>query len=127
MNITWKGGKVKRVKSTEEVKKLLTSQGPAMVIIYADWCGHCQAAEPELNKLSKLVDGKASVYAIESQDYEGDVSGYPTIKIVKGGTSTDYDGDRSALAMKGALLRLGGKRTRGRRSTRLRRRTRKAH
>lgn len=127
MNITWKDGKVKRVKSTKEVKKILTSEGPAMVIIYADWCGHCQAAEPEINKLSNIVDGKATVYAIESQDYDDNVS-YPTIKIVKGGVSTDYDGDRSASAMKTALLgRLGGKRTRGRRSTRLRRRTRKAH
>lgn len=129
MNITWKGGKVKKLKSTEEAKKLLTSEGPCMVIIYADWCGHCQAAEPEWNKLSKLVDGKADVYAIESADYTaGDVSSYPTMKIVKNGQSKDYEGDRSAENMKDALLgRLGGKRTRGRRSRRLRRRTRKAH
>lgn len=126
-NIQWKDGKVKRVKSTDEVKKLLSSEGPCMVIIYADWCGHCQAAEPEWNKLSKMVDGKADVYAIESEEYEGgDVSSYPTVKIVKAGKATEYTGDRSAENMKDALLKgnsLGGKRTRRRRSRKFRGRT----
>lgn len=126
-NIQWKDSKVKRVHSTDEVKKLLSSKGPCMVIIYADWCGHCQSAEPEWNKLSKMVDGKADVYAIESDEYKGgDVSSYPTVKIVKAGKASDYTGDRSAENMKDALLKgnsLGGKRTRRHRPRWFRRRT----
>ena len=83
----------------------MKSKELTMVLIYADWCGHCQAAAPEIKELARMVDGKATVYAIESADYKGgDVSSYPTIKMVKGGTSTNYDGDRSAEKMKDALL-----------------------
>jgi len=131
-NIEWKNSKVKRLRSTEEVKKLLKLKGPSMVIIYADWCGHCQSAEPEWTSLADKVDGKAAVYAIESEDYKGgDVSGYPTIKLVKGGKAVDYSGDRSAESMKDALLGkgdlLGGKRSRRRGTRRFRNRARKTH
>ena len=130
-NIEWKDGIVKQIHDTKEVKKLLSSQGPSMVIIYADWCTHCQRSEPEWNKLSKLVDGKATIYAIESNDYKGDdISGYPTIKIVKNGKSVSYNGDRSAESMKDALLSSslsGGKRSRRNRTGRLRNRRRKTH
>lgn len=131
-NIKWDGSKVKRVHSTEEVTKLLKSSGPSMVIIYADWCSHCQSAEPEWKSLADKVDGKATVYAIESEDYKGgDVNGYPTMKIVKNGKAADYSGDRSADSMKDALLSkgnlLGGKRSRRRGTRRFRNRARKTH
>lgn len=130
--IQWKNSKVKRVHSTDEIKKLMGSKGPAMVVIYADWCGHCQAAEPELTKLADKVDGKATVYAIESEEYEGDdVSGYPTIKIVKQGKARDYSGGRDATEMATALLDkrplLGGKRPRRSGTRRLRGGRRKTH
>lgn len=130
--IKWKNSKVKRVRSTKEAKKLLESEGPAMVIIYADWCGHCQAAEPEWTALANSVDGKATVYAIESAEYEGDdVNGYPTIKIVKNGSSQNYEGGRTSAEMENALLGkgnlLGGKRSRRLRTRRLGGRRRKTH
>jgi thiol-disulfide isomerase/thioredoxin len=131
-NIKWKNSKVKRVHTTEEAKKLMSQEGPLMLVIYADWCGHCQTAEPEWTKLADSVDGKATVYAIESDDYkDDDVSGYPTIKIIKGGKTSLYEGDRSAESMKDALLKgnglLGGKRSRRRGTRRLRNRARKTH
>lgn len=120
-NIEWKGSKVKRVRSMDEVKKLLKSDGPLMLVIYADWCGHCQAAEPEWTKLANSAD----VYAIESEEYTGDdVSGYPTMKIVKKGSARLYEGGRTAEEMKSALLSTGGRR---RRTGRLRGRRRKTH
>ena len=128
-NIEWKGGKVKRVHTTEEVTDLLKSEGPAMIIVYADWCGHCQDAEPAWKELSNKVDGKATVYAIESSEYTGEVNGYPTIKIVKGGKTADYSGERTASDMEKALLGkgFGGKRTRRGGTRRLRNRRRKTH
>ncbi len=127
--IKWKNSKVKRVHSTDEVKKLLESDGPIMVIIYADWCGHCQSAEPEWTKLADMVDKKATIYAIESEEYKGgDVSGYPTMKIVKKGSASDYTGGRAAEEMKTALLGTsGGKRSRRGRTRRLGGRRRKTH
>ena len=130
--IEWSDSKVKLIHSTSEAKKLMKSSKPTMVLIYADWCGHCQAAAPEIKELARMVDGKATVYAIESAEYKGDdVNGFPTIKIVKNGSSINYDGDRSAEKMKEALLgesnTLGGKRSRRGRSRRLRNRARKTH
>jgi thiol-disulfide isomerase/thioredoxin len=121
---------VKRVHKTEEVTQLLKSKGPCMVVIYADWCGHCQDAAPAWKKLSNSVDGKATVYAIESAEYSGEVNGYPTVKIVKDGHSADYGGERTVPDMEKALLGkglLGGKRTRRRGTRRLRNGRRKTH
>ena len=119
------GSKVVRLKDTKEVKSLLTSQEPIMVIVYAKWCGHCQQMFKPWNKLSKEVDGKSKIYVIESADYTGkDIDGYPDVRIVKNGEAKQYNGDRDVHAMKRALLgSLGGKR---RRTGRLGRRIRKA-
>ena len=118
----WKGSNVIQLKKTEDVTKQLASKGPCMVVIYAAWCSHCYSLKDPLRELSKT----AKVYVIESEDYHGsDARGYPTIKLVKNGEPTDYEGERTPEAMKKALMS-GGKRT-GRRSRRFRRRTRKAH
>lgn len=127
-NITW-GSKVKRVHSTDEIERLLKEGGPHMVVIYADWCGHCQEAEPIISELAEKVDGKSSVYVIDESEYTGNAAkGYPTIKIVKNGEAKDYEGDRKADAMAKALLgSLGGKRSRRSGTRRLRNRRRKTH
>ena len=130
-NIKWNNSKVKRVKKTSEFEALLTSDGPNMMVIYADWCVHCQSAEPILTELANTVDGKATIYAIESQDYDGELAeGYPTMLIVKKGKLSKYDGDRKVDAMESALLKgdlSGGKRSRRRGTRRLRKRARKTH
>lgn len=130
--IEWSDSKVSLIRSTDKAKNLMKSKGPLMVLVYADWCGHCQAAAPEIKELAKKVDGKATIYAIESADYkDSDVKSFPTIKIVKDGLASNYDGDRSAEKMSEALLgkgnTLGGKRSRRGRSRRLRNRARKTH
>lgn len=119
-----KKSKVKVLDTTDEAKKMMSSKGPCMVIIYADWCGHCQRQAPDWIELAKSAD----VYAIESEKYSGDdVSGYPTIKIVKDGKASDYTGERTVKDMKSALLGKGnlsgGKRTRRRLPRWFRRRT----
>jgi thiol-disulfide isomerase/thioredoxin len=129
-SIKWKDSKVKRLRSTEQIDRLLKEGGPHMVVIYADWCPHCRDAEPVLTDLASKVDGKATVYAIDESDYTGDAAhGYPTIKIVKGGVATDYGGERDSSAMQKALLggSLGGKRSRRGRTRRFINRRRKTH
>jgi len=108
------GSKVVRLKDTKEVKRLLTSQEPIMIVVYAKWCGHCQQMFKQWNKLSKQVDGKSKVYVIESDDYtDKDIDGYPDVRIVKIGSAKSYTGGRDVQSMKNALLgSLGGKRRR---------------
>lgn len=122
------GTKLIRSKDTKEVKRLLTSSGPLMVVVYAKWCGHCQGMFETWKELASKVDGKAKVYVIEADDYtDKDISGYPSMRIVKNGKSRDYEGGRSTEELSNALLgnALGGKRSRRRRTSKFIRRVRK--
>ncbi len=122
------GTKLVRSKDTKEVRKLLTSSGPLMVVVYAKWCGHCQGMFETWKELASKVEGKAKVYVIEADDYKDkDISGYPSMRIVKDGKAKDYEGGRSTEELSSALLgnTLGGKRSRRRRTGRLVRRVRK--
>lgn len=122
------GTKLIRPKNTKEVRKLLTSSGPLMVVVYAKWCGHCQSMFDTWKELASKVDGKAKVYVIEAANYtDKDISGYPSMRIVKNGKAKDYEGGRSTEDLSSALLgnTLGGKRSRRRRTDRLIRGVRK--
>jgi len=102
-----------RVKDTEEARKLLTSAGPLLLVVYAKWCGHCQSMFETWRKLSNKVNPKAKVYVIEASNYtDKDIQGYPDMRIVKKGTSKKYEGGRTIKDLENALLyrSLGGKR-----------------
>ena len=120
------GSKLKRLRHTKEVRKLLTSAGPIMVVVYAKWCGHCQSMFETWREASNKLDGKAEIYVIEADDYtDKDVKSYPNMRIIKNGSAKDYDGSRDVEGIKKALLSSGGKRSRGRRTSRLGRGVRK--
>ena len=98
------------------------------MVVYARWCGHCKRMYETWRELSKKVKGKANVYVIESDDYKDtDISGYPSMRIVKNGKVTNYDGGRSTEELTSSLLGtpLGGKRSRRNRTRLLIRRVRK--
>ena len=121
------GSELVRLKDTKEAKRLLSSQGPLMMVVYAKWCGHCQSMFETWRELSNKVKGKAKIYVIEAAQYtDKDIDGYPNMRIVKKGKSKKYEGGRSTEELSSALLTpLGGKRTRRNRSRLLVRRVRK--
>ena len=69
---------------------------------YAPWCGHCKSLAPEwaaaaaktklLNPPVRLAKVDADQHSDLASKY--DVSGYPTIKIFKEGTASEYEGPR---------------------------------
>lgn len=130
-DIDWSESEVKQIHSTSEAVKLMKSKDLCMLVIYAKWCSHCKKAAPQIKALSNSVKDKAKIYVIESEDYKNsDINGYPTIKIIKDGQSSTYDGQRESKAMEEALLKgplSGGKRSRRSRTSRLRNRRRKTH
>ncbi|XP_074844153.1 protein disulfide-isomerase A4 [Carettochelys insculpta] len=74
---------------------------------YAPWCGHCKQFAPEYEKIAKTLkenDPPIPVVKIDATAATAlasrfDVSGYPTIKILKNGQAIDYDGPRTEDAI----------------------------
>ncbi|KAK2502931.1 hypothetical protein MC885_011153 [Smutsia gigantea] len=70
---------------------------------YAPWCGHCKQFAPEYEKIAgalKENDPPIPVAKIDATSESAlasrfDVSGYPTIKILKKGQAVDYEGSRT--------------------------------
>jgi protein disulfide-isomerase A6 len=79
----------------------------ALVEFYAPWCGHCKHLVPEWAKLGKAVaqsgDKSIIIAKVDANEHsslgsEYGVSGFPTIKFFKKGSTTpeEYEGGRSA-------------------------------
>ena len=89
-------------------------------LIYANWCGHCQALKPEWKKMknrikSSKIRNKSHFVEIEDSNPQKDekinkinthlkgeklaINGYPTIFKIKGGNLEYYKGGRSSNEM----------------------------
>ncbi|XP_032101011.1 protein disulfide-isomerase A4 isoform X3 [Sapajus apella] len=70
---------------------------------YAPWCGHCKQFAPEYEKIASTLKDNDPPIPVAKIDATSasmlasrfDVSGYPTIKILKKGQAVDYEGSRT--------------------------------
>ena len=70
-----------QLKQSSASEKAITND--SVVVVYADWCGHCKSAKPEFNKAAKM---SSKVVLLNSDTPEGktymkehNVKGFPTI------------------------------------------------
>lgn len=85
-----------------------SEEGRSVIILKAEWCGHCQKAMPEFKKLVdasplslksgekvsvRIMDADADKDAISAMTYK--VRGYPTILVQKGKEFIEYPGERT--------------------------------
>uniref|UniRef100_UPI00358ED6AB protein disulfide-isomerase A4 isoform X2 n=1 Tax=Myxine glutinosa TaxID=7769 RepID=UPI00358ED6AB len=74
---------------------------------YAPWCGHCKTFAPEYEQLAAMLAEDSPPIPVAKIDATAapglakrfDVSGYPTLKILKKGKPVDYDGARTKDAI----------------------------
>ena len=78
-------------------KDIKQPKGPCVVVIHANWCGHCKTLMPkfeneivESDNFNKELEGLLTLGSIEESEYDddakkmfGDVDGYPTVRYIR--------------------------------------------
>lgn len=90
---------------TEETwDSFLAEHSSLLVLMFAPWCGHCNAMKPSYFKAAEILSEErpsASLAAVDCTKFKElcqrlKIKGYPTVKYFKSGEfEKDYDGDRS--------------------------------
>lgn len=120
-NTQSKTTKSKTVKKTRKSKpskanQQLTEPESTVILVYANWCPHCQSMKPQWDEMKTLLDDMVEIIEIEDADLDKDskiqsindnklngetldVAGYPTMLKIKNGRAEYYNGNRSATDM----------------------------
>lgn len=94
--------------SLQALRASKSASSAVLVAFIAPWCGHCQAAKPELNEAADALARAGSAGLIASVDCTVDraacdaagVRGFPTLRWYgPGGREEEYGGARSAAAL----------------------------
>lgn len=91
------------VLNDENFDNFVADKDTVLLEFYAPWCGHCKQFAPEYEKIASTLKDNDPPIAVAKIDATSasmlaskfDVSGYPTIKILKKGQAVDYDGSRT--------------------------------
>ena len=101
--------------SKNKTKKPTTTQ-TAIVLVYADWCTHCNAMKPDWNNMKNRLGANMDTIEIEDSDFDKDqkirdieehklngehldILGYPTMFKIHNGHVDYYGGSRTLDAM----------------------------
>ena len=86
---------------------------PVLVDFWADWCGPCHAAAPEVERTANEMAGRALVLKVDTEKYpqvaaQFGVQGIPNFVVLKGGLLLNqHAGGVPSAVMKDWLIRAG--------------------
>lgn len=87
--IDFKGGELIELESREEFEKIKAGSIPAMVEVYASWCGPCKEMAPRLKKLApempEIIIAKLNTDKARSVSKDYGITGYPHFLFFKDG------------------------------------------
>ena len=105
----------------KHTKKRHSAKPVIIGLIYANWCGHCQALKPEWNtfkknlKMDKKLASKCGIFELEDSEPMKDIKinkiskkvkggelridGFPTLFKITGGNIEYYTGERNANSL----------------------------
>lgn len=94
--------------SGDNFEDIIGKYDNAFVMFYADWCGHCKGAMPEIDALAvklrkghtnnKIIVAKLDAHLYREVGQKYNVIGYPKIGIIRSGKFAEYKGPRTADA-----------------------------
>ena len=79
-----------------------SSPKPCVLFVKAEWCGHCKAAKPEMEKASRLLGSVIPMFSVDADSQAAlvqklGVQGFPTILFMPAnGPPVTYNGARTA-------------------------------
>lgn len=84
-------------------EKKASSGKPVLILHYADYCGHCIRFKPMWKTIAAALATNRGIHVVEIEatnsgiieEYTKDIRGYPTIRVLKNGTFTEYTGART--------------------------------
>ena len=89
---------------TKEGKKIRHKKiKNGFLFVGAGWCGFCQRAKPEIEKLAKITGLNIPVISVDGADNKNknllnllDIEGFPTIFLIINNKLVKYEGNRLA-------------------------------
>lgn len=100
------GSRIKIMEGLTSTTMDSPDDGTQLLFFSTDWCPHCKVAQPEWDKLvskyeEQLINGKPVIFThynctTETEDIKKlitqyNISGYPTVKLLKDGQVIDFD------------------------------------